>query len=159
MTESIDAVDVRILNVLQHDATTPVANIAEQVGSSKTVVWRRIQRLLESGVIKERAAILDSRKVGLGVMVFAHVKMARHGRDVLPKFLETIQRFPQVIECHILMGDVDFLLKIVVRSVEDYQSFFWQKLSQIDGVQEISSSISMTQSINTTRLPLQPTKS
>lgn len=149
-----DALDLRILEVLQRDAMLPIADIAERVASSKTVVWRRIQKLVDSGVIRERVALLDHRKIGLGVMVLAHVKMSHHGRDVLPKFLQTIQRFPQIIECHTLMGDVDFLLKIVVASVEDYEHFVWQKLSQIDGVQGINSSISIRQAINTTRLPL-----
>lgn len=158
MDHPLDSLDVRILELLQRDATLPIADIAERVASSKTVVWRRIQKLVEAGVIRERVAVLDHRKVGLGVMVIAHVKMARHGRDVLPKFLEAVRLFPQVIECHTLMGDVDFLLKILVRSVEDYEQFFWQKLSKIDGVQEISSSISMSQTVNTTRLPLQPAR-
>ncbi|MFA5941990.1 MAG: Lrp/AsnC family transcriptional regulator [Sinimarinibacterium sp.] len=154
MKTDLDALDVRILDLLQRDATLPIAEIADKVASSKTVVWRRIQKLLDTGVIRERVAVLDHRKVGLGVMVIAHVKMARHGRDVLPKFLEAVKLFPQVIECHTLMGDVDFLLKILVESVEDYEHFFWQKLSKIDGVQEISSSISMSQTVNTTRVPL-----
>lgn len=150
----LDALDLRILDLLQHDATQPVAEIAQAVGSSKTVVWRRIQRLLDQGVIRARAAILDPEKVGLGVLVFAHVKMNRHGRDVLPKFLEAVSAFPQVVECHILMGDVDFLLKIYVRNIAEYEHFFWDKLSKIDGVQGVSSSISMSRSIHTTRLPL-----
>ncbi|HEY1075660.1 MAG TPA: Lrp/AsnC family transcriptional regulator [Fontimonas sp.] len=154
----LDALDVRILNLLQDDANLPIADIADKVASSKTVVWRRIQKLQEAGVIRATVAVLDHRRVGLGVMVIAHVKMARHGRDVLPKFLEAVGTFPQVLECHTLMGDVDFLLKIIVRSVEDYEQFFWQKLSKIDGVQEISSSISMSQTVNTTRLPLQVTQ-
>ncbi|SFF57346.1 transcriptional regulator, AsnC family [Fontimonas thermophila] len=156
MRYPLDALDVRILDLLQRDATLPIADIAERVASSKTVVWRRIQKLLDAGVIRGRVAVLDHRKVGLGVMVIAHVKMARHGRDVLPRFIEAVQLFPQVIECHTLMGDVDFLLKIMVESVEDYEQFFWQKLSKIDGVQEISSSISMSQTVYTTRLPLRP---
>lgn len=154
MKTDLDALDVRILDLLQRDATLPIAEIADKVASSKTVVWRRIQKLLDSGVIRERVAVLDHRKVGLSVMVIAHVKMARHGRDVLPRFLDAVKLFPQVIECHTLMGDVDFLLKILVESVEDYEHFFWQKLSKVDGVQEISSSISMSQTVNTTRVPL-----
>lgn len=153
-SQILDALDLRILELLQQDATTANADIAEKVSSSKTVVWRRIQRLIDSGVIRGRVAVLDHRKIGLGIMVFAHIKMARHGRDVLPNFIESIGRFPQVIECHTLMGDVDFLLKILVASIDEYEQFVWQKLSQIDGVQEVSSSISMSQAVNTTRLPL-----
>src|SRR3546814_19674339 len=80
--------------------------------------------------------------------------MTRHHRDALPIFLDAVRKLPPVIECHTLMGDVDFLLKIVVPSVQDYEYFVWNKLSQLDGVQGISSSISMSQSINTTRLPI-----
>ena len=150
----LDALDVRILDLLQKDAMLPIADIAQKANSSKTVVWRRMQKYLKSGVIRERVAVLDHHKVGLGVMVIAHVKMSRHGKDVLPNFLKSVRLFPQVLECHTLMGDVDFMLKILVRSVEDYEQFFWQKLSKIDGVQGISSSISMSQTVNTTRLPL-----
>lgn len=158
MFPKIDALDVRILDVLQDDVTTPIGEIAERVASSKTVVWRRIQRLTDKGVIRARVAVLDHRKVGLGVMVFAYVKMSRHNRDVLPKFIEAVSVYPQVIECHTLMGHVDFLLKILVSGIEEYEHFVWQKLSQIDGVQEINSTISMSQVVNTTRMALRPTQ-
>jgi Lrp/AsnC family transcriptional regulator len=154
MTISLDALDVKLLHELQSDVTTPVAELAERVGSSKTVCWRRIQRLLDAGVIKERVAILDPKKVGLDVLVFAHVKMNRHGREILPQFVEAVRRYPEVIECYTLTGDVDFLLKIVVKNVEEYERFFWQKLSCIEGVQEVSSSIALTTFVHTTRLPL-----
>lgn len=154
MNEPLDALDVRILEQLQRDATMPVADIADKVDSSKTVVWRRIQRLIEDGVIRERVAVLDHRKVGLGVMVFVQVKLARHGSDALSKFLDAIRPFPQVIECHTLMGNFDFLLKVIVPSIEDYEQFVWHKLSKISGVQEVMSSISMSQPINSTRLPV-----
>ena len=80
--------------------------------------------------------------------------MVRHGRNALPNFVEAIRKFPQVVECHSLMGNVDFLLKILVADVKDYEQFFWNQLSKIDGVQEISSSISMTQFFSTTRVPV-----
>lgn len=150
----LEPVDLRILDILQDDVTISTAEIARKVNSSKTVVWRRIQRLADAGVIKERVAILDHRKLGLPMMVFAQVKMSRHSKDALPQFMEAVKAFPQVLECHCLMGHVDFLLKIVVRSIEDYEHFVWQNLSQIDGVQEVTSSISMSQAVCTTRLPL-----
>lgn len=156
MSELLDNLDIRILSLLQTDVSLPVTEIAEQLGSSKSVVWRRIQRMLESGLIRERVAILDPKKLGLGMIVFSHVKMSKHGRGALPRFIEAIKGFPQVVECHTLMGDVDFLLKIVVRDIAEYEDFFWHELSQIDGVREVSSSISMSQVVSTTRLPLQP---
>lgn len=150
----LESVDLRILEMLQRDVTTSTAEIARKIGSSKTVVWRRIQKMMDVGIIKDRVAILDHRKMGLSMMVFANVKMSRHSKDALPNFMEAVKTFPQVLECHCLMGHVDFLLKIVVPSIEDYEHFVWQKLSQIDGVQEVTSSISMSQSVCTTRLPL-----
>lgn len=158
MFPKIDSLDVRILDILQEDVTTPIGEIAERVASSKTVVWRRIQRLTDKGVIRARVAVLDHRKVGLGVMVFAYVKMSRHDRDVLPKFIEAVSVYPQVLECHTLMGHVDFLLKILVSGIDEYEHFVWQKLSQIDGVQEINSMISMSQMVNTTRMSLRPSQ-
>ena len=154
MTVEIDKLDIRILDILQNDTSIPATEIAETLNSSKSVVWRRIQRLLDEGVIKERVAVLEPLALGLSVIVFSHVKMSKHGRGSLPRFIEAIKAFPQVVECHTLMGDVDFLLKIVVRDIAEYEDFFWHKLSQIDGVQEVSSSISMSQVVSTTRLPL-----
>jgi Lrp/AsnC family transcriptional regulator len=150
----LEPIDLRILDVIQGDVMISTAEIARKVNSSKTVVWRRIQRLVDAGIIRERVAILDHRKLGLSMMVFAQVKMSRHSKDALPQFMEAVKAFPQVLECHCLMGHVDFLLKIVVRSIEDYEHFVWQNLSQIDGVQEVTSSISMSQAVCTTRLPL-----
>src|SRR3546814_11647383 len=137
MSEPLDALDVRILDLLQDDVTLPVAEIAERVASSKTVVWRRMQKLVDSGVIRERVAIVDHHKAGLGIMVFAHVKMTRHHRDALPIFLDAVRKLPPVIECHPLMGDVDFLLQIVLPRVQDYAYFLWNKLPQHTGVQRI----------------------
>lgn len=153
-TADLDPLDLRILDILQRDAATPAADIARKVSSSKTVVWRRIQRMLDAGVIRARVALLDHRKVGLGMMVFAQVKMSRHGRDVLPKFIEAVSTMPQVLECHTLMGHMDFLLKVAVPSIEDYEHFVWARLSQIDGVQEVTSAISMSQGVYNTRLPI-----
>lgn len=154
MAVTLDKLDVSILEQLQRDVMQPVGELAEQLASSKSVVWRRIQRLLDAGVIRERVALVDPQKVGLNVLIFAQVKMARHGRNALPNFVEAIRKFPQVVECHSLMGNVDFLLKILVRDVKDYEQFFWNQLSKIEGVQEVSSSISMTQFFSTTRVPI-----
>ncbi len=154
MTIELDSLDIRVLDILQTDTTLPVTEIAERVNSSKSVVWRRIQRMLDAGVIRERVAVLDPQKLGLGVLVFSHIKMSKHGRGALPRFIDAIKGFPEVIECHTLMGDVDFLLKIVVADIAEYEDFFWHKLSQIEVVLEVSSSISMSQVVTTTRLPL-----
>lgn len=155
---SLDKVDIDILEQLQKDATIPMAELAERVGSSKSVIWRRVQRLQDDGIIKQKAALLDREKLGLNVMLFANVKMQAHSRDSLPNFIEQVQKFPEVIECHTLMGDIDFILKIVVKDIKHYETFFWEKLQQIDGVREISSSIALTAVKDTTELSLSSLK-
>jgi len=149
----MDKLDIKILNLLQEDAMLPVADIADKVGSSKSVCWRRIQRLQEDGIIKDRVAILDQNKVGLDIILFAQVKMTAHGRR-LPNFIEIIKDIPQILECYTLMGNVDFLLKIVVKDIQEYEDLWWHRLSQIEGVQEINSTIAMTAVKHTTKLSL-----
>lgn len=131
-----------------------LTDVAEQVSSSRSAVWRRIQKMEADGIIKKQTILLDATKVGLGVMVFAHVKMQAQNRDSLPDFLEKVGSFPEVMECHTLMGDIDFILKVLVKDVQAYEDFFWNRLSQIDGVREISSSIALTAVKNTTSIPV-----
>jgi len=150
----MNKLDIKLLNLLQEDAMLPVAEIAEKIGSSKSVCWRRIQRLQEDGVIKSRVALLNHNKVGLDVILFTQVKMTAHGRKSLPNFIEAIKALPQIMECHTLMGNVDFLLKIAVKDIQEYQDLWWHHLSQIEGVQEINSTIAMTTEKHTTKLPL-----
>ncbi|MBL4801396.1 MAG: Lrp/AsnC family transcriptional regulator [Emcibacter sp.] len=149
----MDMLDKKILNLLQQDTMLPVAEIAEKVGSSKSVCWRRIQRLQDDGIIKSRVALLDNNKVGLHIILFAQVKMSAHGRR-LPHFIKIIKDIPQILECYTLMGNVDFLLKIVVKDIQEYEDLWWHQLSQIEGVQEINSTIAMTAVKYTTQLHL-----
>ena len=153
MTTTLDNLDMRILEELQEDVTLPVVDIADRVGSSKSVVWRRVQSFVEDGVIERRVAILNPKKVGCNVVVFALVKMSRHGTNALPKFVESVKAIPQVLECHTVLGQVDFLLKIVTTSIEEYRDVVWTKLSRLE-VQEISSMISFEQTVCRTQLPL-----
>ncbi|NVJ99189.1 MAG: Lrp/AsnC family transcriptional regulator [Alphaproteobacteria bacterium] len=152
MSVIIDDLDARILNFLQDDARIPLVDLAEKVASSRSAVWRRIQKLEDAGVIKKQAVLLDAEKAGLGVLVFAQVKMHAHSRDALPDFMEKVRGFPEVIECHTLMGNIDFVLKVRVRDVQAYEDFFWNHLSQIDGVREINSSIALTAVKDTTKM-------
>lgn len=150
----LDAIDLKLLETLQRDCMLSLNDLAEKVGSSKSVCGRRIQAMVEADIIKGRAAIIDQEKVGLGITVFAHVKMKKHDSQSLENFAEFMFRYPQVLECHTMMGDFDFLLKIIVPSVADYKEFFWESLSKAQGVQEVNSSICLVSSCVTTELPL-----
>ena len=151
---SLDAMDARILDCMQEDARISLSDLADKVASSRSAVWRRIQKMETDGVIRKQTILLDAAKVGLGVMVFAHVKMQAQNRDSLPEFIEKVGSFPEVMECHTLMGDIDFILKVLVKDVQAYEDFFWKRLSHIDGVREISSSIALTAVKNTTSIPV-----
>lgn len=146
-----DALDRRILELLQDDATIALADLAEKVGSSKSVVWRRLQTFLDSGVIDRRVAVLNPKKVGYNVTVFALVKITRHNDDAIARFIEGAKDIPQVVECHTTLGQVDFVLKILVADIDEYRETVWSRLSQL-GAQEISSLVSFEQSVNRTRL-------
>jgi len=152
--DPLDRFDRAILEHLQHDASMSAAEVGESVGLSQSPCWRRINRLESRGVITRRVALLDRRKLGLDVLVFAMVKLTAHGRRSLPEFAETIQRYPQVLECYTLMGEMDFLLRIVMPDVYAYERFFFEELSQFPGVQEVHSNIALSEIKSTTELPL-----
>lgn len=151
---SFDALDRKILELLQADVTLSLAAVAARVGSSKSVCWRRIQRFLDEGVICGRVALLDPKKLGLGVMVFIFVKIDGRGQATLTEFVKALEKLPEVMECHALMGEVDLMLKVIVPSIEYYDEFLWRKLSNLPAVVDVRSTISLTRFISTTRLPL-----
>ena len=150
----IDKIDRKILALLQADASLSAAEIAEKVGLSQSPCWRRINRLEETGIIKKRVALLDRKQLGLNVMIFAHVKLAGQNREHLAEFEDAIRRFPEVLECHTMMGEIDFTLRVVARDVEAYEKFFREQLSRLPAVQEVNSSIALSQIKSTTELPL-----
>ncbi len=99
-------------------------------------------------------AIVERRKVGLNAQIFAQVKLNAHGRANLDEFAAAIRTFPEVLECHVLMGSVDFMLRVVAADIEAYERFFFEKLSRLPGVQEINSTVALSEIKSTTALPL-----
>ena len=154
MQIELDRGDVRILDVLQGHGDLSAADVAERVGMSASTCWRRISRLQEAGVLRRRVALLDREKVGLNVMVFSHVKLAGHGRDALLRFEQAVREHPEILECYTLMGETDFLLRIVCRDIKAYEAFFLDHLSRFPGVQSVNSSIALAVIKETTALPL-----
>jgi Lrp/AsnC family transcriptional regulator len=150
----LDAYEKRILRLLQEDASLPNADIAEKVGLSASPCWRRIDRLEREGFIKRRVALLDRRKVGLNAQIFAQVKLNAHGRANLDEFAAAIRDLPEVLECYVMMGSVDFLLRIVAPDIEAYEKLFFNRLSQLPGVQEVNSTVALSEIKSTTALPL-----
>jgi Lrp/AsnC family transcriptional regulator len=150
----LDRHEKAILEILQENADISTAELAERVGLSQSPCWRRVAALEQAGVIRKRVALVDRRKVGLSAQVFAQVKLSAHGRAHLADFEAAIADIPEVIECHVLMGTVDFLLRIVAANVEAYEKLFFEKLSRLPGVQEINSAIALSEIKSTTALPI-----
>ena len=149
----MDETDRRILACLQADATMPVAEIARRVGLSSTPCWRRIQKLEEDKVIRARVALLDSRKLNVGVTVFVFVRTNRHSLDWLERFATVVDEMPEVTEFYRMSGEVDYLLRVVVPDIDAYDRFYKRLIARIE-IADVSSSFAMEQIKYTTELPL-----
>ena len=154
MQTDLDRGDVRILDLIQSHGDLSAAEIAERLGMTASTCWRRMSRLNELGVIRNRVAVLDREKVGLNVLVFSQVKLSGHGRDALLKFEQAVREHPEIQECYTLMGETDFLLRIVCRDIKAYEAFFLDHLSRFPGVQSVHSFIALSVIKETTALPL-----
>ena len=155
-TIELDQTDRRILEWLQQEPGINASDLGEKIGLSQSAAWRRIQRLRDEGVIREQPVKIDREKIGLNTMVFAHVKLTSHGRSNLAEFSDAVQEFPEVLDCYVVLGNVDFLLRIVTEDIKAYEQFFFEKLSQLPGIQEVNSSIVLSDIKHTTVLPISP---
>lgn len=151
----MDKYDKKILLLLQEDASISAAEIGDRVGLSQSQCWRRIERLETDGIIRKRVALVDRKKIALNVVLFAHVKLAGHGRGMIPEFAAAIQNFPEVMECHLILGSIDFLLRIVVRDMDAYERFLVQHLSRLPMIQEINSMVALSEMKFSTVLPVE----
>ena len=154
MTNEIDDTDRRILRAIQLDNSRSKADLADLVGISQPSCWRRIQRLKETGVIRGEVAVLDRERLGFGTMVYALVKLSNVGRANLAGFSDAIRSLPEVVECNVVMGMADFLLKIVTPDIYAYERFFFERLSSIEGVQDVTSSVVLSEIKPPSGLPI-----
>jgi Lrp/AsnC family transcriptional regulator len=150
----LDRTDVALLRALQDDATVPTGTLAEQVGLSQSPCWRRIRRLEQEGAIVRRTAVLDRARLGFDVEVFVRVRLSERGLKATELFEQQVLECPEILECHMLLGEIDYRLRIVVQSLAEYEVFLREKLSRLPGVRDIESSIVISTVKNTTALPL-----
>ena len=155
MQIALSANDLRILQLLQSDASLSTAEIAEKVGLSQSPCWRRISRLEQAGLIKRRVAVLDHQKLGMEVVVFVNISLTAHGRQNLAAFEKEIRLFPEVLECYTVTGQMDYLLKIVTKDIQHYESFIRNQLMTLPMIREMHSTIAVTEIKDTTELPLE----
>jgi len=143
MTTSLDAIDLKILRLLQEDARLTTKELAGRVNLSTTPVFERLKRLEREGFIKKYVAVLDAEKLDLGFEVFCSVKLKQMTRDVAREFTRVIRDIPQVAECYNISGEYDYLLKIRARNMKDYNDFIINVLGTIDAIGSIQSSFVM----------------
>ena len=149
----LDAMDIKILTILQEDSTLPVAEIGKKVGLSTTPCWRRIQKLEQDGVIQRRVALLSPKSVGAGVTVFVAITTNQHNAAWLERFDSVVRNFPEIVEAYRMSGQVDYMLRVGVPDIESYDRFYKSFIAQIE-LTDVSSSFAMEQMKFTTALPL-----
>ncbi len=149
----LDPTDRRILAILQDDAQTPLEAVAERVGLSKTPCWRRIKRMEDAGVIVRRVALLDPDAVGLGGTVFVGVRTSRHDIEWLKRFAEAVRAIPEIVEVFRLSGETDYMMRVVVADIADYDRVYKKLISLVE-LADVSSSFAMERIKYTTALPV-----
>jgi Lrp/AsnC family transcriptional regulator len=149
----MDAIDRKILAVVQEDASLSVAEIGSRVGLSSTPCWKRIQRLEAEGVITRRVALIDPAKIGLGITVFVSVETGDHSQDWLKSFAEVVGGMPEVMEFYRMAGDVDYMLRVVVPDIAGYDTFY-KKLIGTVSLKNVTSRFAMEKIKSTTALPI-----
>ncbi len=150
----IDAIDAKILALLQDDASLSVADIAAKVGLSSSPCWRRIKRLEEDGIITTSVTILNRELLGLNFEVFVAVKLDRPTRTHLREFEAIVRELPEVLECATVTGAVDYILRVVTTDMHTYDDFLRDKILSMDLVQTAVSRIVIRSVKDTTALPL-----
>ena len=154
----MDAIDRKILAVLQDNASLSVAEIGSRVGLSSTPCWKRIQRLEADGVILKRVALVDQDRIGLGISVFVSIETGDHSQDWLDRFAKTVTAMPEVMEFYRMAGDVDYMLRVVVPDIAGYDAFY-KKLIATVPLKNVTSRFAMEKIKSTTALPLPEIKS
>ncbi|MFI4961178.1 MAG: Lrp/AsnC family transcriptional regulator [Hyphomicrobiales bacterium] len=149
----MDAIDRKILAVVQKDASLSVAEIGQRVGLSSTPCWKRLQRLEADGVIMRRVALIDPEKIGLGITVFVSIETGDHSQDWLKRFAETVGGMPEVMEFYRMAGDVDYMLRVVVPDIQGYDGFY-KKLIATVPLKNVTSRFAMERIKSTTALPI-----
>lgn len=149
----LDQYDRKILELLQTDADLPLTEIAERVNLTKNPCWRRIQKLQAAGVIRKKVALLDAKQLNLGVTVFVSIRTTHHNVEWLDKIADVVNDLPEIVEFYRMSGEIDYLMKIVVPSIEAYDAVYKKIIKRVE-VFNVSSHFAMEEIKNITALPL-----
>ena len=152
----LDKIDRQILGLIQADASLPIQQIAEKVGLSVNPCWRRLRQMEQAGVIQGRVALVSPEKVGLGLTVYVRVKTNQHSAAWAKRLNEVIGAMPEILECHRIGGDVDYLLKVVVEDMAGYDRTYKELIERLPSLADVSALFSMERLKSATALPIPP---
>lgn len=153
-SQQLSKTDLQILALLQADAGMTTQEIADRINISQSPCWRRINRLTELGYIKGKVTLLDRMKLGMDVVAFATINLSAQGRTNLEEFEQEVKQLPEVVEIYTMAGVWDYMLKIVVKDIRQYEQFVREKLTRLAHIGEVHSHIAVTEIKNSTALPL-----
>lgn len=152
----LDRMSLRILDALQEDGRMSVQALSERVGLSTAPCWRRVRALEESGVISRYTAVVDPHRVGLSACMFTQISLDRHNEAAVESFEQAVRDFPEVLECFVVTGDADYLLKIVVQDNEAFEALLQRLLARVKSVRQARTSVALRQVKSVTKVPLFP---
>ncbi len=151
---ALDRVDRKILAILQQDSTVSLNDLAEAVNLTTTPCWKRLKKLEELGVIAKRVALLDPESLGLSFTVFVLVQTSDHSHEWYRNFVATVEVFPEVMEFYRMAGEYDYMMKVLVKDMKDYDQFYKKLVNSVDGLNNVTSTFAMESLKYTTELPL-----
>ena len=154
MHTTLDKTDIKILDLLQKDASLSTAEIAERVNLSQSPCWRRINQYQREGLISRKIQVLNREKLNLDMVVFTSIQLETTSAKALDAFEEAVVKFPEVVECYTMTGTMDYMLKIIVRDIRNYEQFVRNHLAELPNIRAMHSQVSVTKIKDTTELPL-----
>ena len=152
--DALDKIDRQILTLIQADASLPIQQVADKVGLSVSPCHRRVKLLEQRGVITRYIATVDQKSLGLHVSVFISIKLARQKEEDLNRFAKAISKWDEVLECYLMTGNRDYLLRVVAADLSSYEAFLKNKLTRLDGIASIESSFALSQVKYSIALPV-----
>ncbi len=150
----LDNTDIKILKILQEDGRITNRELAKAINMSPPPTLERVKKLENNGVIQKYVALVNPGKVNASCFTYVEVTLVRHGKDPVQQFMESITKMDEVLECHHITGDADFLLKVVTQSVPDYEDFMLHKLTELDNVQHLKTLVVLSTLKKETKIPI-----
>ncbi len=149
----MDAIDIKLLELLQHNAELTIQELSKEVHLSTTPCWKRINQLKSNGYINKTVSLVDRKRVGANVTAMVSIKVNNHNQERISVFAKTIQHIPEVIECYRMSGETDYLLKVVVSDIESYDTFYKNLIEKVQFL-KVTSNFAIEEIKSTTEIPL-----